>query len=246
MPNIDILDPKKHANLKIKTGHGQSYGEHIHCIPVVAEELNKLVLEFPVCFIKDPESGQFGLYALSGLEPGENLLLQPDGWESYYIPLHIRRQPFVAIQTTENSHSSDENNSVFIDMDSQRVNEQEGEAVFDTQGQPTEFLNNTIETLLVLKQSIARTQAFIDTLLENDLIEAVKLDINVKDQAQSKRIDGLYSINESSLTQLTPGLLNQLSETGYLRACHLISASLGHFQKLVSLKNAKSQAESEQ
>lgn len=245
MPNIDILDPKKHANLKIKTGHGQAYGEHIHCIPVVAEELNKLVLEFPVCFIKDPESGQFGLYALSGLEPGENLLLKQDGWKSYYIPLHIRRQPFVAIQTAENKNT-DEHNQVFIDLDNQRVNEQEGEAVFNEETQPTQFLNNAIETLLVLKQSITRTQAFIDTLLENDLIEAVKLDINVKDQTQSKRIDGLYSINEDNLTQLTPSLLSQLSDTGYLRACHLISASLGHFQKLVSLKNAKSQAEPEQ
>lgn len=239
MPNIDILDPKKHATLKIKTGHGQQYGENIHCIPVVAEELNKLVLEYPVCFIKDPESGQFGLYALSGLEPGENLLLKQDGWASYYIPLHIRRQPFVAIQIGENGDAiTDNNNQVFIDLDSHRINQDEGEAVFDEQGQPTQFLHNAIETLLVLKQSIHRSQAFIDTLLENDLIEAVKLDINLEGQAKQKRIDGLYSINENNLSQLTPALLEQLNAKGYLRACHLISASLGHFQKLVSLKNS--------
>ena len=95
MANPVALNNKTHRDLRVITSRGAGFGENIHIVPVIADELGNLVLDYPVCLIKDPETGRFKMSALLGFDPGENLYLEGDRWNALYVPLHVQRQPFM-------------------------------------------------------------------------------------------------------------------------------------------------------
>ena len=236
MTKVEILDKNKHKNTRILTGRGAEYGENIHLVPVIAEELNKLVLEYPVCLIKDNDTGQFGLNALLGFEVGENLFLQGDKWQANYIPLHIRRQPFmVGFNAQHSQQPTPENTVITINTANARVQEESGELIFDEKGEITPFMQEINNLLSNLMNGIGSTDTFIKTLLEHNLIEPIQLTVNFIG-SKEKRFDGIYTVNENNLMQLSVDVLEELNSKGYLQACYLLLASIGHVQKLISLK----------
>ena len=236
MSNFVTLDKNIHKNTRILTERGAEFGENTHLLPVICEELNKLVLEYPVCLIKDNNTGQFGLQALLGFEVGENLFLQGNHWSANYLPLHIKRQPFmVGVNAKQGEQATADNTVITLNTDSARVQEVSGERIFDDEGNITPFMQEINNILSTLVNGILRTETFIKTLSEYDLIEAIQLTVTFKD-GEEKRFDGIYTINETKLKQLTPEALKILHDKGYLQACYLLMASMGHVQKLISLK----------
>ncbi|MDO6641666.1 SapC family protein [Shewanella sp. 5_MG-2023] len=264
MNNI-IVDSNIHKNTKVCSGHGNQFGENIHFVPVIADELRSLILEYPCCLLKDNQTGQFGLHALLGFEPGENLFLTADGWSSHYIPLHIRRQPFMVGLIGESSLPASADNTVLtIDMNSKRVIEGDtadnAHALFDENQQPTDYLTAMSKMVFGLSQGILRTEKFIQTLADNDLIEAIQLGVTINTKltaaspsasqqgvdstlaTQKVNFDGLYVINEKKLACLSDALLEQFHQNGYLQACHLMMASMGQIQHLITLRNSANHA----
>ncbi|AFV00532.1 SapC family protein [Simiduia agarivorans] len=232
MTRAEIIQPTEHAKLRIVRGHGASFGETAHFVPVVAEELRALVLEYPVFIMKDEDTGQFGLNALLGLAPGENLYLRDDGWNASYLPIHIQRQPFLVANTHEGE------GKIALDMASSRVSQTEGEPLFDENGNATGYLESMRALLSRLMLGIRATQAFLDKLVELDLIEAKQLTISLPGGEQ-KRFAGFYSINEQRLQALAPDQLQAFYASGYLQASYLLLASAGNVQKLVAAKVAR-------
>ena len=236
MSNFVTLDKNIHKNTRILTERGAEFGENTHLLPVICEELNKLVLEYPICLIKDNNTGQFGLQALLGFEVGENLFLQGNHWSANYLPLHIKRQPFmVGVNAKQGEQPTADNTVITLNTDSARVQEVSGERIFDDEGNITPFMQEMNNILSTLVNGILRTEQFIKTLSEYDLIEAIQLTVTFKD-GEEKRFDGIYTINENKLKQLTPEALKILHDKGYLQACYLLMASMGHVQKLITLK----------
>lgn len=233
-----LLDIKHHSDIRIVTNRGAEYGENVHFIPVVADEVRALVLAYPICFLKDNNTGQFGLNVITGFEAGENLFLDNNQWRSHYVPLHLRRQPFMVGVTESGAEPTNDNTVITIDMDSPRVNTSQGERLFDEHGKANRYLDEISDLLSQLMSGNKRTEIFINALVEHDLIEPVQLGITLSGGEQ-KRFDGLYSINESKLAALTGEALEQFHSKGYMQACYLISASMGHIQKLVEWKKAR-------
>jgi hypothetical protein len=242
---IAILDKNKHKNTRILTERGAEFGENVHLIPVIADELEKLVLEYPVCLIKDNDTGQFGLHALLGFEVNENLFLQGNEWQASYVPLHIKRQPFmVGVNAKHGEQPTPENTIITINTANARVQELSGEAIFDDKGNATPFMQEMNNLLSNLMNGIIRTEAFIQKLSEHNLIESIQLTVNFIG-SEEKRFDGIYTINEENLQQLSADVLEELNNKGYLQACYLLRASIGHVQKLISLKRKQLSADSD-
>lgn len=237
MSNFAVLDKNKHKNLRVAQGRGAEFGENVHLVPVIAEELNKLIIEYPVCLVKDNNTGQFGLQALLGFEPQENLFLCKNQWQANYLPLHIRRQPFmVAVNNKAGEQPSAENTVITVNMNNTRVQEEEGELLFDESGNPTSYLNEINQLLSTLVNGINQTQLFIHTISEYELIEKVQVNVAFK-SGEKKYFDGIYTINADKLKQLNAEQLIELNQKGYLQACYLLLASIGNIQKLINLKN---------
>ena len=233
MTNSVLLDKNTHKHTRIKTERGAQYGEAVNYIPVVADELAQLALDYPVYFMKNNQTGQFELYALTGFDEGQNLFLQNDIWHATYVPLHLQRQPFkLGIGNKLTSKTEQTDLAVTINEQHPRVNNSEGTRLFNETGEPTTYLNNVSEQLIKLMHGGERTTAFINTLLKHDLIEAVQLNIT-KPNGKTQGYNGLYSIAAETLQQLPAEALNGLHSMGYIQACHLILCSSGHVKKLV-------------
>ena len=82
MADIQALNSNAHRDLRVIVKRGAEFGENTHLVPVVADELRSLVLEYPVIFVKDQESGRFNMCAMLGFEKGENLFLDGEEWDA--------------------------------------------------------------------------------------------------------------------------------------------------------------------
>ncbi len=232
-----MLDPVEHKNVTVITSRGEKFGEKTNIVPVIADELRSLVTEYSVCFLKDPNTGRFGLYALTGLEPGTNLYLKNDQWQASYLPLHVRRQPFLmGITGNENEKPTRDNTVVTIQLEHKRVTEEGGERLFDEQGNATEYLKSITAILGRLLQGLPKTDAFVDALIEHSLIEQLQLKVTMSDGNQ-KNLQGFYGINEEKLAALRGQTLEDFFSKGYIQACHMLITSIGHIQKLVHWEN---------
>lgn len=238
MSKYTVLSSTTHKDIKVHNTRGIQFGENVNTVPIVADELRAVSLEYPVCALKDPNTGQFGLYALTGFEAGENLFIDENGWNAIYIPMHIRRQPFLMGVRGEDQQTPDNNNTVLsIQLSHPRVTQEGGEALFEENGEASEYLKHMNQLVGKLAQGIHSTIAFIETLLSLGLLEQLKLNVTLAGD-QQKSFEGFYSINENKLADLAGEELQQFHEKGYLQACHLMLASFGHIQKLITIKNS--------
>lgn len=234
-----MLDPTEHKNIRVIASRGEKFGEDVNTIAVIADELRSLVTEYPVCFLKDPNTGRFGLYALTGIESGKNLYLDNDQWNANYLPLNIRRQPFLMGVTGDaGAQPGPKNTVVTIQLEHKRVTEEGGLALFDDQGNATDYLKNISGLLANLLQGLPKTESFIDALIEQSLVEQLQLKVPLANGEQ-KTFQGFYGINEQKLASLKGDMLESFYSKGYIQACYMIIASLGHIQKLVNWQNQR-------
>ena len=234
-----ILDSKTHANVRIKTGRGAQFGEDMHLAPVIADELPRLILEFPVCLIKDTNTGQFGLHVLLGFEPGENLFLDGEQWSAMYVPMHLRRQPFmVGIAGEKDDEPTPENTVITIDMDSPRVADNEGERLFDSDGKATPYLQSISDLLSGLIPGISITETFVKAIADYDLITPAALDVAFAD-GEKRHFEGIYTVSDEKLRELDDEKMKELHDRGFLQASYLLLASIGQMQRLINLKDAR-------
>ncbi|AMX02908.1 SapC family protein [Microbulbifer thermotolerans] len=235
MAKAVALNNERHRNLRVITKRGAEYGENTNLVPVIADELRNLVLEYPVCITKNPNNGQFSLCALLGFEPDENLFLYGDEWKAEYLPLHIRRQPFM-VGHKKTSAEGDTEALIIIDTDSERVQEKEGERLFNDDGSKSSYLEEVTVILSQLISGMTSTSAFLKYLAEEDLIEPVQLSVRFSNGEQ-KRYEGLYTVNDEKLQKLDAARLVSMHQRGYLQAAYWLSASMGQVRKLIALKN---------
>lgn len=239
--NVVALNNESHRNLTVVTKRGAEYGEAIHLVPVVANELRNLVLEYPVCITKDPNNGQFSLCALLGFEPGENLYLQDENWDAQYIPMHMRRQPFmVGYRNPQAGPGEDKGALITLDLSSNRVRQEggEGERLFDDEGNNTPFMQQVNDLLGQLMAGMESTTAFLKTLADNDLIEPAHINVQFA-TGEQKRYEGLYTVNEEKLQKLDADKLVCMHQHGYLQAAYWLGASMGQVRQLIQRKNQR-------
>lgn len=222
------LNNVDHKDLKVITTRSAAYGDDVKSALTFPAEFRNVQACYPIVFQKTAD-GKFQSLALFGFQEKENLFLGPDGWDASYVPLTIERQPFLI-------GFRDREPLVHIDLDSPRVSRTEGEALFREYGGSTDFLERISSVLLTIHQGLEAAPAFIDALLQNDLLESFVLDVELNDRSQH-RLAGYYTINEDRLGALGAGELERLHKAGYLQAIYMAIASQSHFRDLIERRN---------
>lgn len=233
MSQYEVLDKEKHKDLLIKTGYGADLGDAIMYVPTFAFEFRDIQGSYPILFTKDPNTGSFLSAALLGFEADQNLFLAEDRWDSHYIPTAVQRQPFLIATAGEEGNQRP---VVSLDLDHPRVNKDEGEALFDDAGEPSDFLNQKIATLDKLHQGLQHNNGFIAALLEHELLEGVTLDMTFAN-GDTKSLQGFYCIAEEKLYQLNGDVLESLNKSGYLQPAFMAVASLSRVRALIERRN---------
>ena len=233
MSQYQILDKEKHQQVRIKTGYGAALGDAVMYVMTYPMEFRDIQSGYPILFTKDPNTGGFFAAAILGFEADQNLFLRDNGWDATYVPAMVQRQPFLIATGGE---GGSENPVVSLDIDHPRVSQDDGEALFDAEGSPTEFLKQKIALLDKLHRGMQHGRGFIDTLLQHELLEQITLDIAFND-GEKKSVQGFYCIAEERLYQLKGDVLESLNEAGYLQPVFMAVASLSRIRDIIERRN---------
>ncbi len=220
-----ILNNIQHKDLRVITQRGAQWGDAFMSAPVTVDEFRKLQAHYPIVFQPDDQGG-FAPAVLFGLQQGENLFLNGQGWDADYLPLSVQRLPFsIGI--------ADDELRMMVDMDSKRVSHgAEGEAVFLPHGGTTDFTENANSVLRTLHEGLQNTADFIQTLMKHDLLESFVLDVERPDGSRGQLV-GFYMIHEERLAALDAATVGLLHQADYLQPIYMAIASMSNFTQLI-------------
>lgn len=225
MPRNVLLNNIDHKDLRIITRHSAEFGDDVMYALTFPAEFRNVQAHYPIVFGKSKD-GIFQPLTLFGFKQGQNLFLSRSGWDATYVPLMVKRQPFL-IGTGGNNEMM-----VHVDLDHPRVSRTEGENVFREHGGNTDYLERISSMLLTIHQGLQATQPFVTALLELDLLESFTFDIQLSDGSQN-RLTGFYTVHEERLQKLDGAALERLHKQGYLQAAFMVIASLSNLRDLV-------------
>lgn len=237
--NIIALNNVHHKDLKIISGYSEAFGNNVASVLTFPTEFAQIQREYPILFQKHPTTGEFQSIALLGVKTGENLFLKDNQWHANYIPAIVSCEPFI-IGFEDQTHlgGNEHEPIIYVNMNSPRVSQTEGEAVFREFGGNTTYLERITQNLHAVYQGFSISQIMFSLFTELNLIEPVQLDIKFNN-GELYRLQGNYTINSEKLAALDGESLAKLNNAGVLECAFFAVASLNNMQKLIEIKNSR-------
>lgn len=228
---IQAINYANHSQIKIKSSANYQHAKGQQVVPVIIHEFARACGEMPVVFVKNGQTGEFQSVALLGLTANENLFYSEDKWLSSYLPALISHHPFALVPS-----QNDENQlQVVIKEDSHLVSNEEGDALFDDEGNETQYMEKRKNALGQYYEHSQTTKAFIDLLVEKSLLSAQNL--TMKLNGEDIAINGVYLVDEKALKALSDEDFLVLRQRGYLAPIYNHLSSLHQLNSLAKLKS---------
>jgi hypothetical protein len=228
MSKITPLNNNVHMNIKVTESQDYTRFKEQHLIPIVVQDFSLLATEFPIVFVKHSDTKKFIPVAMMGVKPGVNLYCQTTNWTNKIIPLGFKNAPLSLMKANIESDEV----AVCFDEESPLISEKTGEALFDEQGNQTEYLNARAQDLLTVAEFTQQTQTITDYLVKNELLTAKQLTLDLYDEDQPYVMNGLYLVDEDKLNKLPDSEFNELRAKGLLP---LLYAQLNSIQQITRL-----------
>lgn len=240
MNKTTVLNNVDHKNLKVDTRPQSSQALVVNRCLVHATEIGELHKEFPLVFYKHPDTGQTQLHAILGLAKDENLFVDTNGWTSRFVPALLARGPFsLGYKKTAQEGGPLADPLICIDLQDPRVNTEYGEDIFLPFGGEAPYLNYVIKALQTIEQGLVFDKTLYTLVESMDLLEPVAIQIKLSNVDEVNFSD-YYTINQQKLAQLDSESLSKLHQYGVLSLLYFVLSSMGNFQQLIALRNAKS------
>jgi len=228
---IQAVNYANHSQVKIKSTTNYQHAKGQQVVPLIIHEFSRASGEMPIVFVKNSQTGEFQSVALLGLTANENLFYSEDKWLSNYLPALITHHPFALVPT-----QNDENQlQVVIKEDSHLVSNDEGDSLFDEQGNETEYMEKRKNALGNYYENSQTTKAFIELLAEKSLLSEQNL--TMKLNGENIAINGVYLVDEKVLKALSDEDFLILRQRGYLAPIYNHLSSLHQLSSLAKLKS---------
>jgi hypothetical protein len=239
MPKHVMLNNIAHKDLRVINRYGAEFGDNVGTVLTFPTEYEDVQREYPIFFRRDAATGEYHSIALLGFDKGENLFLEDGRWNASYVPGAILRGPFlIGFQQQQIDGEVRQEAMVHVDLDHPRVSRTEGERVFLDQGGNSPYLNHIISVLRGIHDGIEVSKAMLAAFSELDLIEPVKLEIQVTAE-EGFNVVGLHTINREKLASLGGSSLEKLNRAGFLQGAFLVISSMGNVKRLMAIKQRK-------
>lgn len=226
--NYIPLDKNKHSSLKVNPEHNFEFVKDTHLASATLREYAQLASCMPIAFINDKQSGHFHTIAMFGLEQNSNLYYQDGKWKGHIVPLNVQRYPF-------DVRPDGDKLGVFFDENSSLIGET-GEALFNEEGEPSEYLNKQQQMLGDIANSEMATQNFVKEIVDLDLLDEIQLAVQYV-SGETRNVTGLHSINEKRVNALPDEKVLALRKSGHLGAIYTAMLSLGQLNRMVQLSS---------
>lgn len=232
MANITPIKKETHQNIKVSEKRDLSSVANQHIAPVTAREYSQASTSYPVVIVKDAESDRYRSVVMLGLEAGENLYHKENSWNAVYVPQSLAVTPFSLGLDPEKEKTL----TACVDLDSKFVGEDQDLALFDEEGNDTEFFKGVQESLGRLYDNEVMNEKFIQELLDNDLLLELELDITFASN-ENKKLVGLFGIDEKKVQALSDDKVLDFHKRGLFIPIHAMLGSVGQINRLAQLRN---------
>jgi hypothetical protein len=167
-----------------------------------------------------------------GLEAGENLYHEETTWNAVYIPQSLAITPFSLGLDPEKEKTL----TACVDLDNEFVGEDKELALFDAEGNDTEFFKGVQESLGRLYDNELMNEKFMKELVDNDLLLELELEIGFA-SGENKKLVGLYGIDEKKVQALSDDKVLDFHKRGLFIPIHAMLGSVGQINRLAQLRN---------
>jgi len=240
MSKAIVLNNVDHKDVKVDTRPDPSHNKQVNRCLVYATEISELHKEFPLVFYKNTDTEQLQLHAILGLEKDENLFIGESGWISRFVPALLARGPFsLGYKKPQEEGDPAVDPVICIDMGDPRVNSEQGEDIFLQFGGEAPYLEYVKKALQTIDSGIQFEKTLFTLVESMDLLEPVSIQIKLSNVEEINFSD-YYTINQQKLAKLDGESLSKLNQYGVLSLLYFVLSSMGNFQQLIALKNAKS------
>jgi hypothetical protein len=237
MANPVLLDNITHKDLRVRLKYGASFGDNVGTVLAMPTEFADLQREYPIFFRRDT-SGDYYAVALLGFDKDENLYLDGDRWDAFYLPGMVARGPFmIGFQERQEGSEVQRQPVIHVDMDHPRISETEGERVFLDQGGHSPYLQRITRVLNGLNEGFAVAKPMYAAFVALGLIVPVQL-VKITGR-EPVNLLGFHTIDREKLGKLGPEDLLKLHRTGFLQGAYLVLASHANLEILIDRKVRK-------
>lgn len=215
------LDKVKHKDIKLKKLDNLNYTAEANSVPVAGFEFFQCSRNHPIMFVKNSRDEFLPIALLSLLSQGHHL---GEHWEGVYIPSFVRRYPFIM--------GDDGKGLVMIDKESDQLQENEGDALFNDEGEPTEVLQKIMQFLTTMDQEYRFTTEYCRALKSKDLLQPCKSTIKFTDT--TLKLDHLYVVEEKAFHEsLSDEELSEWFKKGWIAWTYAHIHSMGAMSEVV-------------
>jgi hypothetical protein len=211
------LNSRDHADWKVSQFGSAAHVAQTHAIPLTVDEFVDAQRNYPIVF----SAGDNPLpIALMGLNEGVNTFVGEDGKiiAGVYVPAYIRRYPFILAKMKPDS---DEMSLCFDPSAGVIAKQDEGQALFDGEGKPTEYTNQVLDFCSKFEESGQRTRAFLEELKKLDILMDGEVSITRGDNPDNPFVyRGFRMVDENKLRELPGETLEALNRNGLLMLIH--------------------------
>ena len=230
--SIIPISYERHGAKRVKTIENFDFAKNVNMASIMVHEFSRAASLYPIVFVEEKRKDKFVPVVLLGLEEGENLFIQEDKWQVSYIPAIIRRYPFALAKTEEEGRFT-----VCIDEQSDLINEYEGQALFNDNGEQAELMERVKRYLVELQQMDQFTEGFCKYLSEKNMFTPMNLKVRIGQELRN--IKGAYIINEERLNSLSDETFLEMRAKKYIPVVYAHLSSLSQIERLLSFKEKK-------
>jgi hypothetical protein len=210
-----------------------------NAVPISHTEFQVIARHYPIVFTS-PDSGKsYAAVAVLGLTSGENLFYGDGKWSGgSYVPAYARRFPFCMARVNLNKV---EQKDRLICVEKSWLDEERGEAMFDSGGNPSDKWKGVERLLSEYEADLERSREMCALLADYGLLEPFSMQATMKKEkgGGSMQMTGMHRVAEKNLENLNTAQLKNLMRKGYLARIYMHLLSLENFGRLLDRKGER-------
>lgn len=242
MPQFAAVSRERHVNKFWRRYTDYNFAAQETLLPLVIAELSRAAVSMPIALMSQDDG--YKLVAVTALAPGGNLFVAPSGqWLGNYVPAVLRGYPFRLIRPQNATDPV-----LCVDEESGLINEEEGEAFFNAQGEPTELIKQVMDFLAQVEQSRIATDLAVAAIADAGLIEPWPMKVK-KEGGGDIEVTGLHRVSEAKFNNLEDEAFLKLRHAGALAIAVLQMVSMQQisvFDKLAQVQARLAQGQTAQ
>jgi hypothetical protein len=228
------LSAGRHGGCSVEISADYAFSGKVNSVPLMAVEFPHAAAEYAIVFAGN--EGKLMPAVILGVRDSENLFLSnKNAWDAKYIPAFVRRYPFVFSESPDGKR-------LMLCIDEEFAGfrrDTNGQRLFDDDGKPTQYVDNTLKFLQEFQAQFLRTQTFCGSLRDLDILEPMQAQVELA-SGEKLALGGFMAVSRPKLKALSGETLAKLAQTDELELLYLHLQSMRNF---VNLKDRLATAE---